>query len=155
MSYGPQHYDDLALGQAFEAGPRRVSREDVATFAELSGDHTALHTDPEYAATTPLGGLVAHGALSLAVATGLAHETGAFETTVVAFRSLEISYDRPVFPDDELTLTLVVEALDERPRRDRGRVRFDARLRNQHGKTVLSGHWNLVLKRSSSDTDAS
>lgn len=147
MSYGPHTFDDLAMGQAFVAGPRRVSREDIAAFAEVSGDHTALHTDPEYAATTPLGGLVAHGALSLAVATGLAHDTGAFETTVLAFRSLECSYDRPVFPDDELTLTLTVDELDARPKPDRGRVRFDVAVRNQHGKVVLSGHWRLVLRR--------
>lgn len=151
MTVAPHTFDDLHVGQVFEAGPRRVTRADIATFADVSGDHTRLHTDPEFAAGTPLGGLVAHGALSLAVATGLAHETGAFETTVVAFRSLEVSYDRPVFPDDALRLELEVAELDERPKPDRGRVRFEVRLRNQRDKIVLSGHWNLVLRR---DDDA-
>ncbi len=147
MSDRSYTYDALSLGQTFEAGPRRVTLDDIATFARISGDFTALHTDAEYAAATPLGGLVAHGALSLAIATGLAHDTGAFETTVLAFRSLEASYDRPVFPDDDLTLTLEVDELDERPRPTRGRVRFETKLRNQHGKVVMSGHWYLVLRR--------
>ena len=56
MTYAPHTFDDLEPGACFEAGPRRVSREDISRFAELSGDHMALHTDEAYAATTPLGG---------------------------------------------------------------------------------------------------
>lgn len=147
MRYPPQPFDDLELGKLFRHGPRRVSREDIADFARLSGDHTALHTDEDYAAATPLKGLVAHGALSLSIATGLAYEMGIFEGMVLAFRGLSVEYERPVRPGDELTLSLEVQELDPRPRPDRGRVALAAALENQDGRRVLSGTWRLLVRR--------
>jgi acyl dehydratase len=147
MRYASHTFDDLALQASFEAGPRVVTREDIATFARLSGDHTALHTDPDYAASTPLGGLVAHGVLNLAVATGLAFEMGIFEGTILAFRGIEVRFDRPVQPGDALSLRLTVARLDERPRPGRGAVTFDVDLSNQGGRTVLSGSWAMLMAR--------
>jgi len=134
-------------GQLFESGPRRVSRADIAAFAELSGDRTALHSDDAYAADTPFGRVVAHGALNLSVATGLAWACGAFEGTVLAVIGMNIRFDRPVFPDDELTLRFKVREQDRRPKPDRGRVVFDVEVLNQHGRCVLSGDWTLLLRR--------
>jgi acyl dehydratase len=145
--YPPHGFDDLELGKSFQAGPRVISRDDIDLFALVSGDQTALHTDEAYARTTPLGGLVAHGALSLAAATGLAYETGAFEGTVLAFRSMDIRFERPVRPDDSVSLTLRVQELDPKPRPERGRITLNVLLCNQDGRTVLSGHWTLLLRR--------
>jgi acyl dehydratase len=147
MPYSPMTYDDFAPEARFAAGPRRVTRADIAAFAELSGDHTALHRDDAYAATTPFGRVIAHGALNLAVATGLAYSLGIFEGTVLAVRSMEVAFDRPVFPGDALGLELTVTARDPRPRVDRGHVSFRVLLRNQEGRTVLSGIWTLLLRR--------
>ena len=147
MRYPPHTYDDFRPGAAFVAEPREISRADIDAFSALSGDRTALHTDDEYAATTAFGGVVAHGCLNLAAATGQAYALGAFEGTVLAFRDLQVSFDRPVRPGDAVTLTLTVQELDPRPREDRGTVAFLARLDNQHGKRVLSGTWRIVLRR--------
>ncbi len=148
MEYAPHTFDELAEGASFTAGPRTITREDIDAFTRVSGDRTALHSDEEYARRTPLGGLVAHGVLNLAAATGLAYEMGIFEETVLAVRSMDVSYDRPVFPGDAVTLTMTVSRRDERPRPDRGKVVFDARLTNQHGKTVLTGVWTVLMRRS-------
>lgn len=40
---------------------RRVTRDDLDTFAALSGDHNPIHVDPAFAATTPFEVPVAHG----------------------------------------------------------------------------------------------
>lgn len=149
MSYGPRTFDELSVGSSFTAGPREVTRADIDAFARISGDHTALHTDDGYASTTRFGSVVAHGALTLAVATGLAYETGIFEGTVLALRGMDTRFDRPVFPSDQLDLLLSVEDTDDRPRSDRGIVRFSVCLHNQRGQTVLSGVWLLLMRRSS------
>ena len=141
------HFDELRPGQRIEAGPRVISRADIDSFSELSGDHTALHTDEAFAAASPLGGLVAHGALNLSVATGLAYASGAFDGTVLAFRELRARFDRPVFPGDQVALEPEVTGLDERPRPESGKVQLAMRLVNQAGKRVLSGEWTLVLAR--------
>ena len=95
----PMSFDELQPGQAFTAGPRSINRADIDAFTALSGDATALHSDENYARTTPFGGIVAHGALVLSVATGLAYQIGIFDGTVLAVRSMDVSFDRPVFPE--------------------------------------------------------
>lgn len=152
MSYAPHVYEDFAEGQVFREGPRSVSRADIAAFASISGDHTALHNDDAYAATTPFGGVVAHGVLNLAIGTGLAYASRLLDGTVLAVVSVACAFDRPVFPGDQLTLQLAVQRLDPRPRPDRGRVTFGVALENQHGKRVLSGEWVLLVRRRSAPT---
>lgn len=40
---------------------RLLTQADLDGFAEVSGDHNPIHTDPVFAATTPFGEPVAHG----------------------------------------------------------------------------------------------
>jgi len=42
-----------------------VTRERVHAYASASGDYNPIHLDPEFAATTPFGGPIAHGMLLL------------------------------------------------------------------------------------------
>lgn len=140
-------FDDLEPGQAFTSGPRTISRADIDAFTTVSGDRTGLHCDEAYARTTPFGGVIAHGALVLAAATGLAYELGIFEGTVLAVRSMEVRFDRPVFPGDSLNLSLHVASKDGRPHPDRGRVGFVVEVTNQDGRATLTGTWSLVMRR--------
>ena len=153
MTGAPLHFDEFLTGRTFSSGPRRISRGDIDAFTSLSGDHTALHSDDAYAASTPLGGIVAHGALVLAAATGLAHSLGIFEGTVLAVRSMHVAFDRPVRPDESVSLELTVAEPAPRPRPDRGRIRFEVKLRNGAGETVMSGSWTLLIRRRADSQD--
>lgn len=42
-----------------------VAQEDIAAFAEATGDRQWIHTDPERAKASPFGGTIAHGFLTL------------------------------------------------------------------------------------------
>jgi acyl dehydratase len=44
-----------------------VSQERINTFAEATGDHQWIHTDPERAAHGPFGTTIAHGYLTLSL----------------------------------------------------------------------------------------
>jgi acyl dehydratase len=44
-----------------------TTQEQVDCFADLTGDHNFLHVDPERARSTPFGGTIAHGFLSLSM----------------------------------------------------------------------------------------
>ena len=48
-----------------------ISQETVDAFAEVTGDHQWIHTDPSRAASSPFGGTIAHGYLTLALAPAL------------------------------------------------------------------------------------
>jgi len=147
MSHEAHTYDDMKVGLVFTSGPRVVTREDIDTFARLSGDYMSIHTNDDYAATTPFGGVIAHGALNIAIATGLAYETGILDGTILAFRSLTMAFNRPVFPGDSLTFEAEVTQMDPSPREESGKVTTLVTLRNQNGKKVISGDWVIVLKR--------
>jgi acyl dehydratase len=43
----------------------KVTQEQVDRFADATGDHQWIHTDPERAASGPFGGTIAHGFLTL------------------------------------------------------------------------------------------
>lgn len=46
---------------------RTFTQDEVDRFADLTDDHNFIHVDPEAAATTPFGGTIAHGYLTLAM----------------------------------------------------------------------------------------
>ena len=54
------YFEDLRVGMR-ETTRNVVTKEKVAAFAEISGDHNPIHLDEAYAATTPFGGCIAHG----------------------------------------------------------------------------------------------
>ena len=45
----------------------KVTQEQVDKFADATGDHQWIHTDPERASSGPFGGTVAHGFLTLSL----------------------------------------------------------------------------------------
>lgn len=51
-----------------------MDQEDVNAFAEVTGDHQWIHTDPERAAQGPFGGTIAHGFFTLSLAPVLTWE---------------------------------------------------------------------------------
>jgi acyl dehydratase len=48
-------------------GWTKVTQEQVDGFADATGDHQWIHTDPERAASGPFGGTIAHGFLTLSL----------------------------------------------------------------------------------------
>jgi acyl dehydratase len=50
---------------------RPVTQEMIGSFADLTDDHQWLHVDPERAAAGPFGTTIAHGYLTLSLATAL------------------------------------------------------------------------------------
>jgi acyl dehydratase len=51
-----------------------VTQEAVDAFADVTGDHQWIHTDPSRAADTPFGGTIAHGYYTLALAPMLSEQ---------------------------------------------------------------------------------
>src|SRR5512147_2088765 len=43
----------------------RVDRAAILRYADITGDYNPIHVDPEFAAKTPMGGVIAHGTLSM------------------------------------------------------------------------------------------
>jgi oxepin-CoA hydrolase/3-oxo-5,6-dehydrosuberyl-CoA semialdehyde dehydrogenase len=127
---------ELRVGDAVVAGPRTVTAADIAHFAEFTGDTFYAHTDAEAAARNPFfDGIVAHGYLVLSLAAGLFVKPD--PGPVLANYGIDnLRFLTPVYPGDELTVTLTCKAITPRGDSDHGEVRWDAEVTKQDGSQV-------------------
>lgn len=139
------YFEEFEVGVEVVSPGRTITEADIVMFAGLSGDYTQLHTDEEFAKKTPFGKRIAHGALILAIATGLAARLGFVEGTALAFRELSWKFSLPVFAGDTIYLKARCRELKPMPRLGGGLVIFDATVLNQEGKTVQRGEWHMLV----------
>ena len=141
------HYDDFVPGNEYFSASRTVTEADVVNFAGLSGDFNPLHTDQTFAATTPIKERIAHGMLSMAIATGLANQMGIFEGTTVALMQQTIQYRGMVKFGDTIRIVMKVKDRKEWRKPTAGIVVFDVPILNQRGEPVVTSEWTLLMAR--------
>lgn len=128
-------FDELAIGDTIEAGPRTVTLEDIEQFAHFTGDTFYAHMDEEAAKANPFfPGRVAHGYLLLSFAAGLfvSPDPG----PVLANTGLDgLKFMKPVSPGDAISVALTVKRKTRRTD-DYGEVRWHVAVRNQDGDEV-------------------
>lgn len=140
-------FEELEDGSSFESGARTVTNDDIQTFVRLSGDDNRLHTDDEFAREQGFKGRIAHGALVVSLATGLAWSTGILTDTTIAFRSIEDwKFTAPVYPGDSIRLRGRIADRRAIPRAKAGLVRFDLQVVNQGDATVSSGSLRMLMR---------
>lgn len=94
----PATFDELTALIGVELGPtgwHHVTQEAVDAFARVTGDHQWIHTDPERAADSPLGGTIAHGLYSLSLGPAFSAELLRFDGFA---HGLNYGYDKVRFP---------------------------------------------------------
>jgi len=129
---------DLRIGDTVVAGPRQVTLADIEHFAAFTGDTFYAHMDEEAARANPFfDGRVAHGYLIVSFAAGLFVQPD--PGPVLANYGLEnLRFRTPVYPGDELTVTLTCKQIIPREDAGHGEVRWDVDVTNQDGKSVAS-----------------
>jgi oxepin-CoA hydrolase / 3-oxo-5,6-dehydrosuberyl-CoA semialdehyde dehydrogenase len=102
-----KYFDDLEIGETLVTEPRTVTDDDVARFADLSGDHFYAHKDG-LAAQSIFEKKVAHGYFVLSAAAGLFVDPD--PGPVLANYGLEnLRFVNPVFPGDTIQAKLTVK----------------------------------------------
>jgi acyl dehydratase len=142
------HFEDLEVGMTWRSGGRTVTEADIASFAGISGDFNPIHVDAEHAATTVFGERVAHGALVLAIATGLRQQQGTFRGTLKAWLGIrEWRFAAPVRIGD--TIHVVTEVAELRNTKDprAGLAIQRVEVRNQRDEAVASGEFVTLMHR--------
>ena len=139
-------YEDFGEGRSWTTASRALGEAEVAAFAELSGDRTYLHTDPEAAARGPFGERVAHGLLGLSVLSGLMINLGIVEGTVEAFLGLAWRFTGPIRFGDQVRGEIAVQAR-RLSRKGQGLVTFALKMKNQKDETVQEGEFTLMVRR--------
>jgi len=129
---------DLRVGDTVVAGPRQVTLADIEHFAEFTGDTFYAHMDEDAARANPFfDGRVAHGYLIVSFAAGLFVQPD--PGPVLANYGLEnLRFLTPVYPGDELTVTLTCKQITPREDAEYGEVRWDADVTKQDGTSVAT-----------------
>lgn len=144
------HVEELPEGRTFETPARTIFQHDITLFAQLSADWHPLHTDEEYATASIHGGLIAHGTLILAAATGLLARAGLFDDKALAFLGVDWRIRSAVRPGDTIRVEAEVTSTRvSRSKPDRGIVEFEFRVLNQRDDVVADATWtNMFSVRS-------
>lgn len=140
-------FEDFEAGQKGISATRTITEHDIMSFAGLSGDFNLIHVDAEFAKSTPYGQRIAHGLLGLAIASGLAVQTGVLGANVIAFREVgEWKFVKPVFIGDTVHVVMEITETKALPRLGGGLVTMSAALTNQNNETTMKGLWTIIVK---------
>jgi len=76
----------------------QVGRTAIPQYSDITQDHNRIHFDPDFAARTPVGGIVAHGMLSASLVRQSLEATFGIEG--MAGTNIDIRFVRPVREND-------------------------------------------------------
>ena len=119
----------MPLPAALIPSSKMIDRPAIRAYAEVTGDFNPIHLDPDFAARTPMKGIIAHGMLSLNMLwQALAKTLGA---DALARIDLDIRFIKPVRENDTVTGRglRVADHADT----------YDVWVENQAGEKVIAG----------------
>ena len=137
-------FEDLQLGMTVEIAPATIEKEKMLAFAR-DYDNIPLHTDEEYAKSTPFGKLIAPGVMSFMSVWAKYLEVDFFGEELLAGKSTKIEWVKPVYADDVLTAKATVTDLVRRNPKN-GLVAISIDAYNQHGELVLRDVTEAVVR---------
>ena len=138
------YFDDLKLGMTVEIAPAIIEKEKMIAFAK-DYDNIPLHTDEEYAKSTPFGRLIAPGVMSFMSVWSKYLEVNFFGDTLLAGKSTKIEWLKPVFADDALSGNATITNLVKRNEKN-GLVEITIEAYNQNGELVLVNVTEAIVK---------
>jgi len=138
------YFDDIKLGMAVEIAPAVMEKEKMMAFAR-DYDNIPLHTDEEYAKSTPFGKLIAPGVMSFMSVWANYLEVDFFGDELLAGKSTKIEWIKPVFAEDVLTGKATVTKLVKRNEKN-GLVEVSIDVYNQNGELVLTDVTEAIVK---------
>ena len=138
------YFNQLKVGMSVDLTPAKIEKQRMIDFA-LIYDNIPLHTDEEYAKTTPFGKLIAPGVMSFMSVWAKYLEVDFFGEELIAGKSTKIEWHKPVFADDVLTAKATITKLTPRNHKN-GLVEVTIEAYNQDGQLVLSDVTEAVVK---------
>ena len=142
------YWEEWEVGKSFETAARTVTETDVVNFAGISGDYNPLHINEDYCKKTQFGTRIAHGPLVYAIAAGLLFQLHLYDDTLIAFLGFEsLKFTKPVKIGDTIYAKVTVTEVTETSKPDRGVMKRQLQVINQHGEVVQDGVQAFLMKR--------
>lgn len=138
------YFEELKTGMTVDTAPAVIEKEKMVAFAR-DYDNIPLHTDEEYAKSTPFGKLIAPGVMSFMSVWAKYLEVDFFGEELLAGKSTKIEWLKPVFADDVLTGKATITNLEKRNAKN-GLVEVTIEAYNQKGELVLTDVTEAIVK---------
>jgi len=104
------------------SGWHTITQTEIDHFAEATGNRAPVHTDPEFAKSTPFGATIAYGIQVLAMATMLLDDVWELRVSNgVDYGSDKVRHLAPVRSDDAVRLGATILSAEEVPASTGGR----------------------------------
>lgn len=149
-----RYFEDLIEGDERLSDTRAVTEAELLEFARTY-DPQYFHADPEAAARSIFGGLIASGIFTMAVWRQLDHRICGDVAWICGVAWDDVRFPKPVRAGDALRAR--ARCLSKRPSRKdsaRGVVVFEYTLLNQRGETVFTCRSTNLVERRPVATDA-
>lgn len=132
-------FEDFAVGEVWRSPPVTVSAEEIMAFGRAN-DPQPMHTDPELAAASPFGSLIASGWHIASLSMRVFIQAGGYGgTPVVGLGIDELRWLKPVRAGDTLTVTReIVDLKRSASSPGSGIVRTRVTVRNQTEEAVMT-----------------
>ena len=138
------YFDEMKIGMTVDLASAVIHKEKMMAFAR-DYDNIPLHTDEEYAKSTPFGGLIAPGVMSFMSVWAKYLEVSFYENELLAGKSTKIEWLKPVYAEDVLSGRATITNLIKRNEKN-GLVEITIEAYNQKGDLVLTDVTEAVVK---------
>lgn len=126
----------MSAPQTLAGQTRTVTQEQVAAYADASGDYNPLHLDEAFAATTMFGRRIAHGMLVLAFVSEMMHDS--FGDDWDEGGHLSVRFRAPVAPGDRVEATGTLKSSEG------ATATYAVVVSNQDGIDVITGESSVA-----------
>ncbi len=140
------YFDEMKVGEKFVTRARTITETDVVFFCMFTGNWLELHSNVEYAKTTPFGQRIVQGSLVFALIAGLV-PTGTAGRIVAFYGVDKIRFLKPVLIGDTIHVEGELMELQDKDEKS-GVTTHQLSVKNQRGETVQVTTWkHLVSKK--------
>jgi 3-hydroxybutyryl-CoA dehydratase len=121
-----------------------LTPELVAAYAQAAGDTNPVHHDPEFAAATRYGRLIASGTHTTALLLGL---TASHYSKRGAMIGLEfwVRFRRPIYADETIHLEWLVVKVTPNEKLNGEIIELRGRIKGQNGETALGARGRILV----------
>lgn len=120
-----------------------ITQDQINLYAKASGDFNPIHLDPDFAASSSFGQIVAHGMLVLAFLSEMM--TTAFGSVWLESGHLKVRFRGPAYPGDEITtFGDISKVLDFE---EGQRTVFVIGCHNQKGEDLITGEASVYSEK--------
>ena len=118
---------------------KTITKEDVKTFASVTGDHNPVHLDEDYAKDTMFKRCIAHGMLSAGLISKVIGTQLPGYGTIYLGQTL--NFKKPVYIGDTITTVVSIKKINT----EKKILILDTYCKNQKDKVVLEGEATVML----------